>query len=71
MRVAWVISSSVTSRNSRSRFRRSPKFPLAMPLSVALSLSVTSAGRNLEAWKKELEEGTVEKRESRSRGMKG
>jgi len=42
-----------------------------MPLSVALSLSVTSAGRNLEAWKKELEEETVEKRESRSRGMKG
>src|SRR5208337_485757 len=30
MRVAAVISSSVTSRSSRSRFRRSPKFPLAM-----------------------------------------
>src|SRR5260370_22374607 len=47
MGVAWVISSSVTSRNSGSRFRRSPKFPLAMPLSVALSLSVTRAGTNL------------------------
>ena len=31
MRVACVISSSVTSRSSRSRLRRSPKFPLAMP----------------------------------------
>src|SRR5208283_1016198 len=30
MRVAAVISSSVTSRSSRSRFKRSPKLPLAM-----------------------------------------
>ena len=36
-----------TSRSSRSRFRRSPKFPLAMPLSVEMSLSVTATRANL------------------------
>src|SRR2546429_8360955 len=40
MRVALVSSSRETSRISRSRFRRSPKFPLAMNWNLSLTIQV-------------------------------